>query len=300
MSTRSWTGGVAGAVVIILTAGCAPVPGPAAPTGTGTASTDVPSTVVASTATAPGGTAGYRCTEAAGHVDALTFTSTTLAVDQPVQRYLVYTPPCYQLTAGRYPTVYLLHGAQTDEHQWEQIGLFTAADRLIAAGTIPAMMFVLPDAIWAMGTYDGDPPPLDRLVIGELIPAVERSYRVRLDQPGRAIGGISRGGEWALLLAGRHPDLFVAVGGHSPAVGAPGTPNSLLVPLLSTPRTQHIWLDVGRGDTLAGPVETFSRGLDAAGTAHEMHTGDGGHDRRFWSSQIETYLRFYSRAVTAT
>ena len=76
------------------------------------------------------------CTETAGHVDRLSFQSNVLALDQPQQRYLVYTPRCYRYdTATRYPVLYLFHGAQTDETQWESVGIFTA-DRTASSVSI--------------------------------------------------------------------------------------------------------------------------------------------------------------------
>jgi enterochelin esterase-like enzyme len=235
------------------------------------------------------------CTETAGHVDRLTFQSNVLAINQPVQHYRVYTPKCYRYDVGtRYPVVYLFHGAQTDDSQWEAVGIFTTADRLIASGAIVPMIIVLPDGIWAMGTYEGEPPLFDRLLLGEIMPAVEEDYRVQADRAHRALGGISRGGEWAIIMGGRHPELFGTIGGHSPAVGAPSTPNSYQVPLYANSRGQHLWLDVGSGDGLVAPVSALHEGWQAAGVVHEYHSSLGGHDRTYWGEQSEAYLRFYA------
>ena len=240
------------------------------------------------------------CPETTGRVERLTFQSNVLAIDQPVQRYRVYTPPCYRYGATRYPVVYLFHGAQTDESQWDEVGIFATTDRLIAAGAIPPMVVVLPDGIWAMGTYVGTPPLFDRFMLGEVMPAIEQDYRTIPDRRARGIGGISRGGEWALLLGGRHPDLFASVAGNSPAVGPPSSPNSVLVPLYQAPghAAQRRWLDVGESDGLIGPVTSLHQAWDAAGITHELHTAPGGHDRAYWGAQSEAYLRFFAAAFT--
>jgi enterochelin esterase family protein len=243
---------------------------------------------------APQPTLPGPCTEAVGHIDRLTFQSNVLAINQPVQHYRVYTPRCYRYDVTRYPVAYLFHGAQTDDSQWEDVGIFSTADRLIASGAIAPMIIVLPDAIWAMGTYEGEPPLFERLLLGELLPAIEEDYRTLADKAHRALGGISRGGEWAIIEGGRHPELFGAIGGHSPAVGLPSTPNSYLVPLYAKSRGQHLWLDVGSGDALVGPVSVLHDGWQAAGVAHEYHSSPGGHDRTYWAEQSEAYLRFYS------
>ncbi len=235
------------------------------------------------------------CTETTGHVDRLTFQSNVLAINQPNQRYRVYTPRCYRYDhVTRYPILYLFHGAQTDESQWDDVGVFAAADSLIASRAIAPMIIVLPDGIWSMGSYNDEPPLFERWLLGEVMPAVEHDYRTIGDQAHRAIGGISRGGEWALIEGGRHPELFGAVGGHSPAVGPPSTPTSFLVPLYRASRGQRLWLDVGESDALSGPVSALDQAWTAAGITHELHTAPGGHDRVYWASQVATYLRFYA------
>lgn len=235
------------------------------------------------------------CTETVGNVEPLTFQSHVLLINQPQQHYRVYTPACYRWNpATAYPVLYLLHGAQVDESQWDAVGIFAAADRLIAAGAIPPMIIVLPDGIWAMGSYQYEPPLMDRFMLGEVLPAVEQDFRTIRNPRTRAIGGISRGGEWAVILGGRHPELFGAVGGHSPAVGPPSTPTSFVVPLYTRAAPPRLWLDVGSGDGLAPSVQALSQAWSAAGVANELHIAAGGHDDAYWAAHTEDYLRFYA------
>ncbi len=280
-----------------------PPPTPAAPTTTTTTTTAttipppgnaIPGGPVRTTTTELPVPAG-PCTETVGRVERLSFQSNVLAINQPDQRYRVYTPRCYRYDqAAHFPILYLFHGAQTDESQWDDVGVFAAADRLIAARTIAPMIIVLPDGIWSMGSYDDEPPLFERWLLGELMPAVEHDYRTIGDKADRAIGGISRGGEWAIIEGGRHPELFGAVGGHSPAVGPPSTPTSFLVPLYRASRGQRLWLDVGNADSLLGPITTLDQAWTEAGVVHELHTAPGRHDRTYWSSQVDAYLRFYA------
>lgn len=247
----------------------------------------------ATTTTAPAAATWAPCPEPAGRVVRDEVTSTVIA-EQPVQRLLVYEPPCYGRDADRrYPVLYLFHGANTDETQWADVGIAAAADRLIASGQIPPLVIVLPDIIWGMGTYTGDPPLFDRVLLDEVVPHVEARWRTVEDRAHRAVGGISRGGEWALLVAGRHPEEFGAAGGHSPAVGPPSTPNPVLVPLVAAARPR-VWLDVGEQDGLLGSVASFSAALTAAGLPNEYRPAPGPHDRPYWASRLDDYLRFYS------
>lgn len=270
-----------------------PLPSVAVPT-TVPAGTALPGGPVRPVHVTPPAPAG-PCTESTGTVEHLTFQSHVLLINQPVQRYRVYTPACYRWNPNAtYPVLYLLHGAQVDESQWDDVGIFDAADRLIAAGAIPPMIIVLPDGIWAMGTYDYEPPLMDRFVLGEVMPAVEQDFRTTRSARTRAIGGISRGGEWAIILGGRHPELFGAVGGHSPAVGPPSTPTSYLVPLYTRTAPPRLWLDVGSADGLAPSVQNLSVSWTAAGVPNQLHIAAGGHERTYWAAHTEDYLRFYA------
>lgn len=255
--------------------------------------TSAPSTTSAD-ATPAVDTGPPRCGEVTGRTTRTTFSSQVFAPSaKPVQPFLVHTPPCYDVEARRYPVLYLLHGAQTDETQWADVGVLAAADRLVAAGEIPPLIIVLPDALHAMGDYDGTTPPLDWFVLYELQPRVEQGYRTRNDPAHRAIGGISRGGEWALLIAARHPEVFGAVGGHSPAVGVPTNPGPQLATMLAG-KPVRVWLDVGSSDSLVSPVTDLDRSLTARGITHDLQVGAGGHDRSYWGAHVDDYLRWYT------
>jgi Putative esterase len=74
------------------------------------------------------------------------------------ETYRVYTPACYrQQTNRRYPVIYLLHGGEHNEEHWDNVGVDEAADTLIAGGTIPPLLIVLPDGGQDFGTLKGNP-----------------------------------------------------------------------------------------------------------------------------------------------
>ncbi len=94
------------------------------------------------------------CGETAGHLRHFTFNSEVMRVVHPVEGYFVYTPACYdQDPTRRYPTIWLLHGAQHTESHWVELGVADAADGLIASAEIPPVILVLADGIYAQGDY---------------------------------------------------------------------------------------------------------------------------------------------------
>jgi len=211
------------------------------------------------------------------------------------ETYRIYIPACYsRQEARRYPALYLLHGGEHNEEHWDDIGVDDAADALIAAGAIPPLLIVLPDGGQDFGPLRGDPPPFARYLHDELIPHIDAAYRTQAERERRALGGISYGAAWALMLAARYPGSFSAVGAHSPAIGSF---NGIYpdVPALAAEKLR-IYLDVGDHDGLRWPTADLDAALTKAGVSHEFHIYPGRHIETYWNSHLEDYLRFYTAA----
>ena len=81
-----------------------------------------------------------------GAVSAVWYPSPVLKAER---RLLVYTPPGYEGSTTRYPTMYLFHGGSADEEAWNMLGVFNVImDNLIAQGKAKPMIVVLPNAYW--------------------------------------------------------------------------------------------------------------------------------------------------------
>jgi len=140
-------------------------------------------------------------------IESLTFNSKI--VSYPV-KYSVYLPWDYQSSERNYPVVYLLHGYSDDETGWIQFGeVNEIADKGIAEGAFPECIIIIPDGkvTWYCNSADGKDRWED-MFISELIPFVEKQYRIRSKQEFRAIAGLSMGGYGALSLSMRNPELF--------------------------------------------------------------------------------------------
>jgi enterochelin esterase-like enzyme len=81
------------------------------------------------------------------------------------------------------------------------------------AGKIPPMILVFPNGL-PMGMWcdwkDGS-VKLETMMIGELIPHVDQTFRTIAKREGRLIEGFSMGGYGAARLGFKHPQLFAAV-----------------------------------------------------------------------------------------
>jgi enterochelin esterase family protein len=154
--------------------------------------------------------AGFMDTNKVPHgaVAAVTYYSAAL---QRFRRMHVYTPPGYETSTQRYPVFYLLHGAMDCDDSWWTVGRAGfILDNLIAAGKAKPMIVVMPAGHTGPFSFNpGAPrPPVDEFAAdfnGEVVPYVERTYRVLTDRQSRAIAGLSMGGAQTLGIA--IPDL---------------------------------------------------------------------------------------------
>jgi len=140
-------------------------------------------------------------------IESLTFKSNL--VSYPV-KYSVYLPASYESSQRSYPVVYLLHGFSDDETGWIQFGeAGELADKGFAEGAFPECILIIPDGkvTWYCNSYDGK-DRWEEMFIRELIPFVEKEYRIRGTKEFRAIAGLSMGGYGALGLSMRNPDQF--------------------------------------------------------------------------------------------
>lgn len=204
----------------------------------------------------------------------------------------VYTPPCYYQSGLRYPTLYLLHGATESELQWEELGLDELADDLISRKVIPPLLIVMPrEDTWVSVREN---PFGDQLIQG-VIPWMDKEYRTLPERRFRAVGGISRGGNWAIRLGLLHWGTFGSLGAHSAPLFF-GDLNRLPgwledIPAGGIPR---MYLDISEGDKNLSEAEALRDILQEADVSLEWHLYPGLHTDAYWATHLEEYLLWYS------
>lgn len=204
----------------------------------------------------------------------------------------MYLPPCYVSTTGVYPVIYLLHGGNSDETQWLDLGAQAASDTLIAEGE-PPFIVIIPGGIYRDGIDYG------AFVIGELVPTVDNHFHTRKMGAGRAIGGLSLGGYWAIRIALLHPGLFAAVGGNSPVVVHGDDDLKTLLSQTDPPPQWRMALDVGADDSLAYDTAQLARLAQARGLLAAFTVNPGGHTRDYWRAHMMDYLSYYAEAIAS-
>lgn len=163
-----------------------------------------------------------------GEVRAVWYRSGTLGA---TRRMHIYTPPGYEGNDESYPVLYLLHGAGDEDSGWSTIGRAGfILDNLIAAKKAVSMLVVMPNGSLPPPTNmpprpaPGTPSSSEFRaameaaqnrfsdeLLKEIIPFVEKTYRVKAGPANRALAGLSMGGGQTLRLITTHPDQFAYV-----------------------------------------------------------------------------------------
>jgi S-formylglutathione hydrolase FrmB len=139
--------------------------------------------------------------------------------------YNVYLPDGYDTGKLRYPVMYLLHGNGGDENEWVAKGeAQKTVDRLIADGLMPPAVIVLPSATTTW--YVDRKEPMETAFLKDLMPEVEKKFRVINERMDRVIGGVSMGGYGALRFALKNPEMFASAALVAPAIYVPEPPET--------------------------------------------------------------------------
>jgi enterochelin esterase-like enzyme len=227
------------------------------------------------------------------------------AVTGQTRRAYIYTPPGYDADPRtRYPVLYLQHGAGESERGWTAQGRANfILDNLIAARKAVPMMIVMengyasklsaPGTSGTSGTggagVSRGTEGFDDLVIHDLIPEIDRSYRTRADRDHRAIAGLSMGGGEAMRTGLGHLDQFAWVGSFSGAQLPAASHAAFADPAAFNAKVKLFWLGCGTGDSLQAPALALHEALDRAGVHNVWFTGPGLHEWQVWRKHLREF-----------
>jgi len=151
------------------------------------------------------------------------------------RRCYVYTPAEYdQNSTKRYPVLYLQHGSGEDETGWPTQGKANLIlDNLIAAKKAVPMIIVMdngyanraPQAA-PQGTAAparGMASAFEEVLIKEVIPMIDATYRTLSDRNNRAMAGLSMGANQTITITMNNLDKFASIAGFSGTSNYPRT-----------------------------------------------------------------------------
>lgn len=244
------------------------------------------------------------------------------------RKFAIYLPPDYETSGRTYPVLYLLHGAGDDQTGWVQFGeVLGITDKAIKDGTATPMVIVMPDANTGRRGYFNDIKGdwnYEDFFFQELMPYVEKKYRIKSEKRFRAISGLSMGGGGTFMYALHHPELFSSACPLSAAVGPftvdeakrtltrnnPAVTDSAVtkyynqqsaIALINNiPDAQkkaiRWFIDVGDDDFLYEGNALVHIAMRKKEVPHEFRVRDGGHTWTYWRASLPNVLEFVSQA----
>jgi enterochelin esterase-like enzyme len=221
-----------------------------------------------------------------------TYEGVAVAGEVPV---LILLPPCYEETQEAYPVLYLLHGKPMTEQQWRDLGLAEILQQGWREARWPAFIAVAPRQPEPLfSNSDGGPGSYEEEFFEGLVPFIEASLAVDTLPSRRALGGISRGGVWALELALTHPEAIGTVAALSPAL-AVNYARPLYDPLhlaLDSGPLPRLFLGAGEADWARPATERLSQLLLDREADVRTDLVEGGHEEATWLRLLPGALDF--------
>lgn len=254
-----------------------------------------------------------------GNMSKVWYNSPTLGTQR---RMTVYTPAGYE-KGGKYPVLYLLHGAGGDEEAWPTLGRTAQIlDNLIAMGKAKPMIVVMTngnancDAApgeWHKGFYkpsfmghqEGKPKATTEEAYKDVMNYIEKNYRVMKGQRNTAICGLSMGGYHTYAISKLYPGKFDYIGLFSAAIqmGQSNHGNNIDAQLSADSKTEAqlaklfathpklYWIAIGNTDFLYEQNKTYRQYLDKKGYPYEYFETGEGHIWKNWRIYLTNFVQ---------
>jgi enterochelin esterase-like enzyme len=219
--------------------------------------------------------------------------------------YFVYTPPGYHPRAKeRYPVLYLLHGYSDDASGWTAVGRANIIlDNLIEQGKAKPMIVVMPLGYGAPEIVSRAGPGFrDRSLVEEnmtkfraallteVVPQVEKDFRVKTDRKDRAIAGLSMGGAESLFTGLNTLDKFAWIASFS--AGGLSEDYDKEFPSLDSSansKLKVLWIACGTDDRLIVPNRKVRAWLTSKGIHHTEIETPGMHTWMVWRNNLVAF-----------
>jgi len=243
------------------------------------------------------------------------------------RKFAIYLPPDYATSERSYPVLYLLHGAGDNHTGWVQFGeVLHITDKAIQEGLATPMIIVMPDADTGRRGYFNDVKgdwPYEDFFFQELMPFVEKKYRIKTEKRYRAVAGLSMGGGGSFMYALHHPELFSSACPLSAYIGPltldeakknmvknnPDIADSTVsnyfnrhsvLPLVdkmpdAQKKAVRWYIDCGDDDFLYEGNSLAHIALKKKEISHEFRIREGAHNWTYWRTALPTVLEFVSQ-----
>jgi enterochelin esterase family protein len=221
----------------------------------------------------------------------------------------VYTPPDYDRNSSRrYPVLYLQHGSGENQTSWTRQGKANLIlDNLIAEGKAQPMLVVMEQG-YALKPGEGSAgsrgnEAFGDLVVRDLVPLIDSTYRTLTDRHHRAIAGLSMGAGQAMRIGLANLDRFASIGSFSGGTRDFDVKTSyggaFAEPAAVNEKLDLLWIGCGREDRLYAGAKSLHEALAKGGVEHIWLEGPGSHEWQVWRKHLHDFAPrlFRPRAV---
>ena len=227
------------------------------------------------------------------------------------RRMTIYTPAGYE-KGGKYPVMYLLHGAGGDEEAWPTLGRTAQImDNLIASGKAAPMIVVMPNgnasddaSPYATGlTHKQKPATTYEESFTDIMNYVQKNYRIKKGAKNTAICGLSMGGYHTFSISNLHPGKFDYIGLYSAAIRMGWRQENQpleeyleekqgkAIEAVFAANPQLYWVAIGNTDFLYEQNKSLRNYFDKKGYKYEYFESDGGHIWRNWRIYLTMFAQ---------
>ena len=219
-------------------------------------------------------------------------------LQQRSRSYVVYTPPAYQQTPSKqYRGLLLLPGTPGNELDWTLGGglAHVVFDNLIAAGRMPPTVVVMHVSdVLSNGQRSAHLQAFEPIIVSELLPEVKVRYRVEKNPEHWAIAGLSLGGEFAMTVGLRHPELFRSVASISGSIVERDFEDRFGKAFgdaaMIKKQYRLLWIGCGAADVFAGGNKALASKLEGLGIPVKFHSIPGSHTMPVFRQQLVELL----------
>ncbi len=266
----------------------------------------------------------FAAQNSSANVQDFQLTSKLMARQMP---YRVILPASYEISKTKtavekplsYPVLYLLHGLTGHFDNWG------SKTKLADYAKNFNYIIVMPEGNngWYSDSATVANDKYESYIVQELIPEIERKFRVKPARESRAIAGLSMGGYGAIKFGLKYPQMFALVGSFSGALGAASwtekeigtkgtiaesingvfglsdnanrSANNIFKMALEASDDQiksmpFVYQSCGTEDFLYKNNRDFVDVLQQKKIPHEYRETPGGHDWKFWNAQVKEFL----------
>lgn len=222
------------------------------------------------------------------------------------RRMYVYTPYGYDSGTEKYPVLYLLHGGGGDEDAWVTMGrACQILDNLIEKKLALPMICVMPNgnpSQQAARTTMLPEKALDRSIPGfanlyinsivkDIIPYVEKNFRVIASPDARAVSGLSMGGGHTLSVTNEYPGLFGYICPLSMGIRDTQTDIDSKLQAVKNAGYKLYWVGCGTEDFVYEMAKSLDVALTRNGLDHTFYVTGGGHTWSNWRIYLNTFAQ---------